>query len=132
MTGKQCNFGHFWQELKRRKIVQLCVGYVLTVLPSWVYDITLQGIEKTKTLTEIRELLKPTGSVTWKITTHISGIIISAFVFFWVVGSTQHSKFIRDVDKSIAVFPFENMSDGSEFAHLGDAVTDEIMQHIEI
>jgi hypothetical protein len=88
MTGKQCNFGHFWQELKRRKIVQLCVGYVLTVLPSWVYDITLQGIEKTKTLTEIRELLKPTGSVTWKITTHISGIIISAFVFFWVVGST--------------------------------------------
>ena len=36
-------------------IVLLCVGFILAVILSWVYDITPEGIEKTKSVLEIKE-----------------------------------------------------------------------------
>ena len=52
-------------------IILLCVGFIITVIVSWVYDITPEGIEKTKPVGEIQEPVKPTGSVAWKIVTYI-------------------------------------------------------------
>ena len=111
-------------------LVLLCVGFIIAVIFSWIYDITPEGIEKTKPVEDIKEPEKPTLSVAWKVATYISVVIILAFVVFYVVRTREHSAVIMDVEKSIAVLPFENMSDNSEFAHLGDAMTDEIIMQL--
>ena len=35
-------------------IVLLCIGFIITVILSWVYDITPEGIEKTKPVKKIQ------------------------------------------------------------------------------
>ena len=44
-------------------IVFLCIGFIIAVILSWIYDITPEGIEKTKPVTEVKEevLEKPSG-----------------------------------------------------------------------
>ena len=63
-------------------IVLLCIGFIITVILSWVYDITPEGIEKTKPVKQIQESNKPTGSLVWKIATYTSISLILAFVNF--------------------------------------------------
>jgi TolB-like protein len=66
----------------------------------------------------------------WKITTYLSIIIIVVLVSFQIFSRGANTTEILESEKSIAVLPFKNMSDGSEFAHLGDAMTDEIIRQL--
>jgi TolB-like protein/cytochrome c-type biogenesis protein CcmH/NrfG len=113
-------------------LVLLCVGFVLAVILSWIYDITPEGIEKTKPAMEAsREVpQKPSGINAWKIATIISVVVIVGLIIFHTVGERKQAEDLKILDKSIAVLPFENMSDDSEFAHLGDALTDEIIMQL--
>ena len=59
-------------------IVLLCIGFIIAVILSWVYDITPEGIEKTKPIVEVREEIpeKPSEVNAWKIGTYISVVLI--------------------------------------------------------
>jgi hypothetical protein len=59
-------------------IILLCVGFIITVIVSWVYDITPDGIEKTKPFRDTRDEVteKPSGVYAWKIATYISVVVI--------------------------------------------------------
>ena len=50
-------------------IVLLCVGFIIGVLLSWIYDITPTGVQKTKPVghTKNKEVLKDETSHTWKL-----------------------------------------------------------------
>jgi TolB-like protein len=111
-------------------IVLLCVGFIITVIVSWVYDITPEGIEKTDPAHKAKEVDKPVSSNSWKIASFISFVVIVALILFHILSSSNSSSKITNLETSIAVLPFENMSDDSEFAHLGDAMTDEIIMQL--
>ena len=92
MAQKRSKISHFWQELKRRRVVHvitvyasasfvlielvnnlaeplnlpdklativvviLAVGFPLAIILAWIYDLTPEGIEKTKTAEETTSL----------------------------------------------------------------------------
>jgi TolB-like protein/Tfp pilus assembly protein PilF len=54
-------------------------------------------------------------------------IIIVALFIFNVIGGRKETS---ETEKSIAVLPFENMSDNEEYSWFGDAMTDEIIMQL--
>ena len=115
-------------------IVLLCIGFIITVILSWVYDITPEGIEKTKPVKEVSKSTKSTGSIGWKFTTYISLAIILAFVAFYILNTRKPSETQVEVGKSIAVLPFVDMSPQKDQEYFCDGITDELINsltHIE-
>ena len=80
-------------------IVLLCIGFIITVIFSWVYDLTPEGIEKTKPIREVKEALseEPSGINAWKIATFISVIIIVGLIIFHTVGESKKAENIREL-----------------------------------
>ncbi len=111
--------------------VLLCVGFIIAVILSWVYDITPEGVQKTKPATQVRSEEKQVTPGGWKISTYISVLIIIAFVVFYIISSIKRSSDIITLEKSIAVLPFDNMSVDEEYSHMGDAITDEIILELQ-
>jgi serine/threonine-protein kinase len=58
-------------------------------------------------------------------------IFIALIVYFYVGNGNRNSKNGQEeLQKTIAVLPFENMSDNEELSWFGDAITDEIIQQL--
>ena len=55
-------------------------------------------------------------------------IVVVALFVFDVIGG---GKRIKELEKSIAVLPFDNMSVGEEFSHLGSSIADEIILELQ-
>lgn len=110
-------------------IVLLCIGFIITVIFSWIYDITPEGLEKTRPATEAKDKLpeKPSGSNAWKIATYLSVVIIVGLIILHIAGDRKQTENLALIEKSIAVLPFDNMSIDAEYSHIGDAITDEII-----
>jgi hypothetical protein len=56
----------------RLVFIVLVIGLILSIIISWIYDITLEGIEKTKPVHEVTKEDKPANSKSWKIASYIS------------------------------------------------------------
>jgi TolB-like protein/predicted Zn-dependent protease len=115
--------------VSRWVIILLAIGLLIAVLLSWIFDITPEGIQKTKPVDDIQIVERPVASNFWKIATYVSMLIIIALIVFNIVAGINRSNNIFKLEKSIAVLPFENWSQGEEFAHLGDAIANEICTH---
>ena len=69
--------------------VILCIGLIISIIFSWIYDITPEGLEKTKPVKEVKDDTpeKPSGIYAWKIATYTSSsdnesIIVFNFSYF--------------------------------------------------
>ncbi len=111
-------------------LILLCVGFVITLVLSWVYDITPEGIRKTKSKSQIKSNDEQVTSKGWKIATYISGLVIIGFVVVYLIGNIKQSSDISKLEKSIAVLPFENWSNSEEFSFYGDAIANEIITQL--
>ena len=112
-------------------IVLLCIGFVVSTILSWVYDITPEGVQKTKPSGQNSKEVKQPASRGWKISTYLSGLVIIGFVVVYIIGNIRQSSDLVSLEKSIAVLPFDNMSQDKEYDYLGDAITDEIILELQ-
>ena len=97
-------------------IVLLIIGFPISIILSWIFDITPEGVKKTESIDVAKELEAP--SVPVKRRLKVSDGIIAALIV--VVGILAYPKIfnkdkfgsIRDADGriSVAVMPFENLS----------------------
>src|SRR5438094_1093047 len=147
----------FFEELKRRKVYRVAIAYIVVswalaqglaqVLPvfdisnsvirvviallligfpvalalAWVYDVTPQGIRTTPTPAtpgshRRRNLIMLIAT----------GLIISAGAGFFLLPRAS----ARKIDKSIAVLPFQNLSDEKENAYFADGIQDDILTNL--
>ena len=147
----------FFEELKRRKVYRVAIAYVVVswalaqglaqVLPvfnisnsiirvviallligfpgalalAWVYDVTPQGIRTTPTPAtpgshRRRNLIMLIAT----------GLVISAAAGFFLLPRVS----ARKIDKSIAVLPFQNLSDEKENAYFADGIQDDILTNL--
>lgn len=111
-------------------IIILAVGFPITAIFSWFFDITSSGIEKTKPLNDKKKRGTESEIRTWKSTTLISIIIIFALIVFNIVKGSIGLNELKRLEKTIAVLPFENMSNSKEDDYMGDAITDEIIMQL--
>ncbi len=150
----------FFEELKRRKVYRVAIAYVVAswalaqglaqVLPvfdvsnsairvliallllgfpvalvfAWIFDITPEGIRRTSAIvpqdmpkSERRRSVFLLGGV---------GLAIAATVGFFLLPHAIAHK----VDKSIAVLPFENLSDDKANAYFADGMQDDILTNL--
>jgi TolB-like protein/Flp pilus assembly protein TadD len=97
----------------------LLIGFPIALLLAWAYDITAHGIQATPKTPDAHRRRNLTVLIA-------AGVIVSAAAgFFLVPRAIWH-----ETDKSIAVLPFENLSDDKENAYFADGVQDEILTRL--
>ena len=84
----------------------LFAGLFITLIISWIFDVTTKGVEKTKPSSELVEGEKSIASNSWKIATYVSFVVIIGLVVLNIVGG---GKQLRAGDiQSLVILPFEN------------------------
>lgn len=166
MPNQPNKFSEFWNELKRRKVVRVIIGYAtsafillqvvdliithlhlpdwvgtfsvililvgfpITVILSWIFDITPQGIEVTKQSEETEE--KETTKF-FSRKNLVSNIIMG--LFFVAVIILAFPKIVKnnagnEIEKSIAVLPFKLLSDETDKQYEADGMMEAIRLHL--
>jgi TolB-like protein/Tfp pilus assembly protein PilF len=113
-------------------LILLLIGFVITVILSWIYDIHPEGgIVKTEPSHKIKLKEVTKSSNGWKIASYISFIVIIGLIAVNIFGKREREDVDDSLEKSIAVLPFDNMSADEEHAHLGLAIADEIIMELQ-
>jgi TolB-like protein len=105
----------------RLVIVLLLLGFPIALMLAWAYDITAQGVRATPTMAAPRTHRRR------NIITLVGiGVAISAAAGFFLLPGVS----ARKIDKSIAVLPFENLSEEKTNAFFADGMQDEILTNL--
>ncbi|MFL6597049.1 MAG: tetratricopeptide repeat protein [Chthoniobacterales bacterium] len=105
----------------RLVIVLLLLGFPVALILGWAYDITAQGLEVTPTTAVPRAHRR--RNIIMLVAT---GVTISAAAGFFLLPRVS----ARKIDKSIAVLPFENLSEEKTNAFFADGMQDEILTNL--
>jgi TolB-like protein/Tfp pilus assembly protein PilF len=114
-------------------IFLLCVGFIIAVFVSWVYDITPAGVRKTKPVGAVKHIdhtTTPTSSG-WKIATYASSVVIVALIAFNFIGRKNLNADISKLEKSIAVLPFFNESPVDSNKHFINGIMEEVLNNLQ-
>src|SRR5207253_1024239 len=97
-------------------IVLLLVGFPVALILAWAYDVTPQGIQATPKV--------PGGHRRRNIILLVvTGAIISTAAGFFLLPRAS----ARKIDKSVAVLPFQNLSDEKANAYFAEGIQNEIL-----
>jgi len=102
-------------------IASLLIGFPIALALAWAFDITPEGIKTTPDFTSA-----PRHRRRNVIMLIAAGVIISALAGFFVLPRASAHK----IDKSIAVLPFENLSDDKENAYFADGIQDDLLTNL--
>src|SRR5438477_290818 len=104
----------------RLVVVLLLIGFPIALILAWAFDVTSEGIratEKTAAETHLRRNMIILAAI---------GVIVSAGAGFFLLPRTS----ARNIDKSIAVLPFENLSGDPDNAYFADGMQDDILTNL--
>src|ERR1700688_4245309 len=105
----------------RLVVVLLLIGFPISLILAWAYDVTPQEIRATPTPSAPGAHRR--RNVIMLVAT---GVIISAAAGFFLLPRAS----ARKIDKSIAVLPFENLSDDKENAFFADGIQADILTNL--
>ncbi len=101
-------------------IALLLIGFPVALVLAWVFDVTPEGIKATPSVASgghrRRNVLMLAAA----------GVVISIAAGFFVLPRAA----ARKIDKSIAVLPFENLSDEKGNAFFADGIQDDILTNL--
>src|SRR6266699_6601773 len=106
----------------RLVIVLLLIGFPIALILAWAFDVTPQGIRATPGVAAPRTHRRRNV-----IMLVVTGVIVSAIAGFFLLPRISSA---RKIDKSIAVLPFENLSDEKENAYFADGIQDDILTNL--
>ena len=104
----------------RLVVVLLLIGFPIALILAWAYDVTPQGIQVTKAPPGVHRRRNI-------ITLIIAGLAISAVAGFFLLPRDFAR---RNVEKSIAVLPFQSLSDEKENAYFAEGIQDDILTNL--
>jgi TolB-like protein/Flp pilus assembly protein TadD len=105
----------------RLVVVLLLIGFPIALILAWAYDVTPQGIRATST---------PSVHVARRRRNLIMLIAIGVIISFAAGFFLLPRALARKIDKSIAVLPFQNLSDEKENAYFADGIQDDILTNL--
>jgi TolB-like protein len=111
-------------------VIALAVGFPIAMLLSWLYELTPQGIVRTEDLDPVqaRSVQRASGRI-------LDFIIIGALLLVIAMLIVGRLPFYRQTgesisQKSIAVLPFENLSEDKANAYFADGIQNEILTRL--
>lgn len=111
-------------------IILLIVGFPIAIILSWIFDITPNGIERTKLYKEERLAEKIVMTNKWQVATFASIFIIIGLLVYNIFGSNKIVKIDESLDKSIAVLPFLNYSGDPEQDFICIGLPEEVISNL--
>jgi TolB-like protein/Flp pilus assembly protein TadD len=103
-------------------IVLLLIGFPVALILAWAFDVTAEGIRSTPSAAAPRTHRR--RNIILLVAT---GVIVSALAGFVLLPRVSSA---RKIDKSIAVLPFENLSDDKENAYFADGIQDDVLTNL--
>ena len=100
----------------RLVVVLLLVGFPVALILAWAYDVTPQGIQATPKIPGSHRRRNIVLLVA-------AGAVISIAAGFFLLPRAS----ARKIDKSVAVLPFENLSDEKENVYFAQGIQNEIL-----
>ena len=113
----------------RAVILLLCLGFPVALVLAWAFEITPEGLKRTDP-----DEPKParTGGHAW-IYIAVVGTLLSLALFFagrYTAPNKRSPASTELLAKSIAVLPFENLSENKENAYFVDGMQDEVITRL--
>ncbi len=109
----------------RAIILLLCLGFPVALVMAWAFDLTPEGLKRTEP-DEPRP--SQTGGRAW-IYIVVVGALLSVGLFFAGRYSAPNKQ-SRSSERSLAVLPFENLSEDKSNAYFADGMQDEIITRL--
>src|SRR5438093_353681 len=111
----------------RLVVVLIIIGFPVTLICAWAFEITPQGIKSTEEADAMPPSSRP-GNRTW-IYVVVVGVAVSLSLFF-LGRCTAGNRSTSGDRKSIAVLPFRNLSEDKSDAYFADGVQDQILTNL--
>src|SRR5437870_7704997 len=108
-------------------VLLIVIGFPIALVLAWVFELTPEGLKRTEDVDLSRPRLK---SQAW-IYVAVIGAVLSIGLFF--VGrytAVKANASENSFAKSIAVLPFENISDDKQNSYFADGVQDQILTNL--
>src|ERR1700693_4675577 len=113
----------------RLVVLAIVIGFPIALVIAWAFETTPQGIKRT----EIADAMPVTGRKkhAWIYIVVICGAIAVALFFVGRYTAANKTASPNDIsNKSIAVLPFENLSDDKANAYFAEGIQDEILTRL--
>src|SRR5438094_2560310 len=104
----------------RLVVVLLLIGFPIALILAWDFDVTPEGIRATKGTAAETHLRRNV------IILAVTGVIVSVAAGFFLLPRASPP----NIDKSIAVLPFQNLSGDPDNAYFANGIQDEILTRL--
>ena len=108
------------------------LGFPLALIFSWAYELTPDGVERTKSVPLSESIAKVTGrKLDFMIISVLAiAVVVLAVERFASVDETPSSSLSTDDRRSIAVLPLDNLSPDPENAFFADGIHDDLLTQL--
>src|SRR5256714_3120938 len=109
----------------RLVVLVIILGLPIALVLAWAFELTPEGIKRTEEIAPEQSITRRTGR---NLDFVIIGVLLVVIAFF--IFERRHSKRTAPAetsDKSIAVLPFENLSEDKANAYFAEGIQDEIL-----
>src|ERR1700736_4587345 len=111
-------------------VLAIIIGFPIALVIAWAFELTPEGLKRTEDV-DLAAAKRQPRKHAWIFVVIIAGAlsIVLFFIARYTVhsGTPRHSEAATVPQKSIAVLPFENLSDDKGAAYFADGIQDEIL-----
>lgn len=112
-------------------IILFSIGFIIAAILSWIYDIHPGGIlVKTVIAPKVKAEDVTKASNRWKIASYISFVVIIGLIVLNVIPRKYASQTRAEYEKSIAVLPFQNLSEEEGNEHFVDGLVEDLLNKL--
>ncbi|PZR78824.1 MAG: hypothetical protein DLM52_02270 [Chthoniobacterales bacterium] len=110
-------------------VLAIVIGFPLALVVAWAFELTPEGIKRTESVDEL-----PAGnsrSYLWLCVAAIAGVLsLGLFFLGRLTAPAKQSGSAEVSSKSIAVLPFESLSEDKDNAYFANGIQDEILARL--
>jgi TolB-like protein/Flp pilus assembly protein TadD len=106
----------------------IVIGFPIALIFAWAFEITPEGLKRAEEADAMPQSARPTKR-TW-IYIVVIGAVVSVALFFLGRYTAGNRTTLGDDNKSIAVLPFQSLSEDKNDAYFADGVQDQILTNL--